>query len=315
MSINGVALSTFHNLPIIIGRGESSGYIVKRESVLRGWEDFCLFFKGNKMVSVKKKKNLINLFFNWLDEREIPIEKVGKAHIRDYFVWVGKSGKTPAHLQNLSKAVRSLFSYLNEYEINLFPYTAIKRYNIVQAIWRIPNQEEFERFRKEPDTSTFIGIRDRAMIEVLHATGMRIGELCKMEKDMINFDLYPAEITIMGKGDKVRTCLADKEAIYWLQLYLSKSKDKGKRVFTITEKAVRARFRLHSENSGVKINPHLLRHMFATNMLSNGGDLRLVQEHLGHASVKTTEIYTTVTASRKKEGYEKYHGFQKKPLQ
>ena len=183
--------------------------------------------------------------------------------------------------------------------------------------------EELTRLLEAPDVLTEVGLRDKTLMETLFSTGLRVSELARLNKEHIN--LETGEFGVLGKGGKLRVVYLSKRAILWLSRYLTKRKDSCKPLFIRYSGKVIAddfgekmRLSVRSieriiEGYGKKcrlpfrIGPHVLRHSFATDLLSAGADLRSVQELLGHANVGTTQIYTHVTNPQLKKVHQQFH--------
>lgn len=182
------------------------------------------------------------------------------------------------------------------------------------------SMEEVERLLAAPDVKTVLGLRDRAILEVLYATGLRVSELVQLTLDEVHLQL--GFIQTIGKGDKERIVPLGEEAAYWVSEYLADSRPslaKGRKesrnlflnfhgqgfsrqgIWKNLKKIVRDA-EIHKN-----ISPHMLRHSFATHILENGADLRIVQELLGHSDISTTQIYTHITKERMVESYRKFH--------
>lgn len=192
---------------------------------------------------------------------------------------------------------------------------------------RVPkflNNEQLERIMSVQNLDKRSGVRDRAILEVLFSTGLRVSELVKLNRDDINYDTR--EFSVVGKGRKLRTVYLSDEALNWLERYLSTRSDKflplflrysGKKMsiddpdgqsLRLTVRSVQRLVKKYVGRSGVGVDatPHSLRHSMATTLLMNGADLRSVQELLGHSNVSTTQIYTHVTNRRLKEVHDKF---------
>jgi site-specific recombinase XerD len=189
-------------------------------------------------------------------------------------------------------------------------------------------EEELERLFKAIDTKETMGIRDRAILEVLFSTGLRVSELVSLNREQVNMD--SGEFGVIGKGGKARVVFLSKRAKEWLTKYLGKRADPNRPLFIrysgpkpeegLTDEKLRLSARSierlidkYRKKAGIlfRIGPHVLRHSYATDLLSHGADLRSVQEMLGHKNISTTQIYTHVTNTRLKEIHEKYHSGNK----
>ncbi len=178
---------------------------------------------------------------------------------------------------------------------------------------------DVETLLKQPDPATPIGLRDKAMLELLYATGLRVSELVGLKLNDINFER--GFLVVMGKGSKERAVPLGEAAIFFVQTYLDQGRSfllKGKdsdHLFIsskhqgITRQMFWERIKHYTRKAGIErvVSPHTLRHSFATHLLDNGADLRAVQAMLGHSDISTTQIYTHVSRERLKKIHEKYH--------
>jgi site-specific recombinase XerD len=174
-----------------------------------------------------------------------------------------------------------------------------------------------EAFEKETDEHKKMGyLRDKAILELLFSTGLRVSELCALNSDI---DLTRDELSVRGKGDKVRVVFLSSAAKEALRDYLKARKDMEEALFVdgradkphrITPRDVQRHLKSYVARAGITniVTPHTLRHAFATDLLSNGADIRSVQQLLGHASINTTQIYTHITDTHLREIHKKYHG-------
>lgn len=185
------------------------------------------------------------------------------------------------------------------------------------------NTEELVRLSSQPDVSTQNGLRDRAIIELLFSSGLRVSELVGLDRDHIN--LRRREFTVRGKGQKDRPIFISEQAADWIGKYLDKRQDNTKPLFIrysgskkvdlsgnfsrLTARSVQRMVARYARLAGITkhVSPHTLRHSFATDLLMNGADLRSVQVMLGHSNIATTQIYTHVTDPHLKQVHQKFH--------
>jgi integrase/recombinase XerD len=230
-----------------------------------------------------------------------------------------KQGLHPRSVARSLVAVRGFYKFLiQDGFLKLDPSGNLEAPKAPQSLPHFLAAEEVERLLSCPVTSTDQGLRDKAMLEVLYATGLRVSELVGLDPGNLNLDL--GFLTIFGKGDKERAVPLGKTAVEWTRKYLmvrvrltGQGKaagplfvaDNGK---PLTRQAFWKIVVSYGEKAGIgHITPHLLRHSFATHLLENGADLRSVQMMLGHSDISTTQIYTHITNERLREIYKKFH--------
>jgi len=187
--------------------------------------------------------------------------------------------------------------------------------------------EQLQRLLSSPKISNEAGLRDKAILETLFSTGLRVSELVRLNRDQIN--LTRREFGVRGKGDKPRVVFLSDTAVHWLERYVQTRKDSFKPLFRrysgsidttkdgekmrLTARSIQRIVEEYAKRCGlpVEVTPHTLRHSFATDLLIGGADLRSVQEMLGHESIRTTQVYTHVTNKRLKEVHKAFHGRSK----
>mgnify|MGYP003817393015 FL=1 len=218
-------------------------------------------------------------------------------------------------------ALRNFLKYLIRRDIDVISPDKIDLPKTGDRAINIISEDELMRLLNAPDISELKGIRDKAILELLFSTGLRVSELCSLNVDSIN--LNTGEFPVKGKGRKIRVVfLSDRAKKYlndWLiarkdivdePLFISLPNVKTKKYTRLTTRSIERIIKYYSVKAGItkKVVPHTLRHCFATDLLQNGADLRSVQSMLGHSSVATTQIYTHLTNKALKETYRKFHG-------
>ena len=284
--------------------------------------------KGASPHTVKAYAEDLRQFIEFAATRGVTdIHAVDASLLRSYLAEMQAHNLARASRARKTAALCSFFSYLTRHSlIKRSPASGLRSVKLDQRLPKFLRSDEIDALLAAPDLSKPLGLRDRALLETLYASGMRAGELVMLLITDVNYD--EGVIRVIGKGNKERVTLLGREAVFALQRYLRKGRpillmqaaeDDGALFVNrygarLSDRGVRKLFdRYCGEASDhLKITPHVLRHTFATHLLSNGADLRLIQELLGHASVATTQMYTHVTTERLQDVYEKAHPRAKK---
>lgn len=229
-------------------------------------------------------------------------------------------------------ALRAFLKYLSKRDIKTLPAEKIELGKQDERIIEFLELEELENILKQAtpkNEKDIITLRNRAILELLFSTGLRVSELANLNRDSVN--LKKDDFTIRGKGDKPRIVFLSSEAKKWLQEYLNLRRDKLKPLFInhtrakklrknqdptrrLTPRSIERAVKKYAKKAGItkKVTPHTLRHSFATDLLINGADIRSVQSLLGHSSITTTQIYTHVTNEQLKDVHKAFHNRRKK---
>jgi len=258
---------------------------------------------------------------SFLDERKMPdISSFTRTDARAFLVKLEEGGLSRKSIARKISCYRSFYSYL--IKSKLIKTNHWSGISLPKVIKKLPNflyPEEIDLLLGTPNLKSPSGLRDKAVLEVLYASGMRVSELVKL--NISDVDKDDGEILVSGKGSKERIVLIGSPAMTALKDYLKYGRPKlvkstsnraiflGRFGTRITSRSVERIIQKHIKKAGIdkKITPHSLRHSFATHMLERGADLRTVQELLGHASLSTTQIYTHVTKERLKTVYDGAH--------
>jgi len=223
-------------------------------------------------------------------------------------------GAAPATLMRKLSAIRSFYRFLAREEIiPADPTINLPAPRLVRQLPSVLPIEEVQRLLAQPDVSTPRGLRDRAMLELLYATGLRVSELVGLRRGEVNLEM--GLVRCVGKGSKERIVPVGRPALEALGQYLGAREDASPALFlgnrgrSLSRVSCWRMIGRYARQAGIKtaISPHTLRHSFATHMLDGGADLRTIQELLGHVSVATTQIYTHVSVDRLREAYAAYH--------
>ena len=246
--------------------------------------------------------------------------KVEKLDIQAFLLALKRDRLSARTIARNLVALRTFFRYLiEEALLRKNPVEELESPRLARKLPEILSPAEVERLLQQPESQTLLGGRDRAMLEVLYAGGMRVSELVKLTLNQVN--LEGGYILLYGKGSKERVVPIGQEALKWVIRYLNTIRPsllKGKEspylfVNRSGKPLSRQRFwqtlQVYGRRAGIgkKITPHLLRHSFASHLLEGGADLRSVQVMLGHSDISTTQIYTHVTGERLKKIHQRYH--------
>ena len=262
------------------------------------------------------KTDLLDFFRFLLEKKVSSLEQVERQVLRDYLAHLVKRGIVKASIARKLSAIRSFYRYLVREK--LIAANPIERISSPKLDKRLPaflTLDEVKRLLGAPDLSTPQGWRDRALLELLYASGLRVSELVSLELGQINLDTN--EIRVWGKGSKERVVLMGEPAAEALRNYLEQGRPrmltakKSNALFLnrygqrLPERRVQLILEKYAGLAGLnkRVHPHMLRHTFATHLLDGGADLRVVQELLGHARLSSTQIYTHVTKAQAKKVY------------
>lgn len=233
----------------------------------------------------------------------------------------GSGGRLKANTQMYYLiALRSFLKFLQKRDVKTLAPEKIELGKLRERELDFLEQAEMERLLKAPEGSDIATLRDRAMLETLFSTGLRVSELCSLNRKNINLD--KGEFAVLGKGGKLRVVFLSDRAKDALKAYANARTDMDDALFVrhdikqntrddlrLTPRSIQRMIKKYAAKAGVvkKVTPHQLRHFFATDLLQGGADIRSVQAMLGHASITTTQIYTHYTDSKLKEIHKKFH--------
>lgn len=247
-------------------------------------------------------------------------EETSRNHIVGFLLTLKQAGKATATLSRNLASIRSLYAYLfQERRLTENPAADLESPKLEKKLPRVLSTQEVDVLLEQPDNLQITGIRDRSMLEVIYATGIRVTELMTLDTSDINLDA--GFIRCTGKGSKERIIPVGSVAIRYIDVYLNESRPKlvkhsGEQALFVNQHGKRLTrqgfwkiLKKYARQAGIgkEITPHTMRHSFATHLLENGADLRSVQEMLGHADISTTQIYTQVTKRKLRDVYEKTH--------
>jgi integrase/recombinase XerD len=251
------------------------------------------------------------LFNGWLEGRGIELRNAGREAILDHLAWRLENGYQARSTARLLSGLRGFYRYLlREGDIAVDPTLRVELPRVGRPLPRAISEADVEALLAAPDIDDPLGLRDRAMLEVLYACGVRVSELAGLTLEQIS--LRQGVLRAFGKGRKERLVPLGEEALAWLERYLREARGTllagrpcdalfpSQRGEQMTRQTFWHRIKLHARTAGIStsISPHTLRHAFATHLLNHGADLRTVQMLLGHSDLSTTQIYTHIARAR-----------------
>lgn len=316
------------------------------EALKRQFLEYVEIEKGRSLSTVMNYEHYLSRFIDFSGAKNI--EDITDSGIREYRLWLnrqeartlrtGVKETLKRRTQNYYLiALRSFLKYLARQGIKSVPPERIELAKVPERSLDLISNEDLEALMSAPDKSTLKGLRDSALLELLFSTGLRVSELCSLQRDI---NLTRDEFPIRGKGDKVRVVFISPTAKKAVKLYIDARKDMDDSLFVqlpvherkkakidakksirsvksrnsgplrLTPRSVERIIKFYAIKAGIskKVTPHVIRHSFATDLLRNGADIRSVQMLLGHANIGTTQIYTHITDSELRNVHKKFHG-------
>jgi len=307
------------------------------DDVVLDYLEFCEIEKNLSQNTIKMYHFYLTDFAQWsrnfLKKDTFTIGDINDDIVREYRINLNRRISSKSNLEfkrstqkTFLVALRAFLKYLVvEKGIEILPPEKVILGKSEDRVPKVLNAQQIKKLFEVQNLDKKSGIRDKAIIETLYSTGLRVSELVALNRDEINLDT--GEFTVVGKGRKARTVYLSPEAIKWLKRYLSARADpfvplfirySGKKMqendfdgesLRISPRSVQRLIKKYVKRAGISVDatPHTLRHTYATGLLSEGADLREVQELLGHSNVSTTQIYTHVTNKQLRDVHRKYH--------
>jgi len=291
------------------------------EAMKRQFLEYIEIERGRSVKTIENYDRYLTRYF-----RQMKVDRVSdisEENIREFRMWLNRQ---PGTADNSMKrrtqnyyliALRAFLKFLRKRGIECISPERIELAKLPERSLDLITPTELGRLMQAAGGDDEKTLRDRAMFELLFSTGLRVSELCALDSDI---DLSRDELSVRGKGDKVRVVFLSPTAKAAVSTYQKKRKDMGEALFVniargrergerLTPRSIERIIKFYASKAGItkKVTPHVLRHSFATDLLSNGADIRSVQQLLGHASINTTQIYTHVTDSHLREIHKKYH--------
>ncbi|KKP69926.1 hypothetical protein A2X44_01810 [candidate division CPR3 bacterium GWF2_35_18] len=297
--------------------------------------EYCEIEKGLSQLTIRNYAFYLQRFLDYLKENnkeDLTPEKLSAKNIWDFRVYLSRY-QNPVLKKGLKRnsqsyfliALRVLLKYLARNDIKTLSADKIELPKKEARQIKFLSEDQVDKILNAPKADNISGLRDKAILETLFSTGLRVAELIALNTDQINFS--SREIGVVGKGNKPRVVFLSDNAVMALQRYLNKRKDKEKALFVnyrgkipeagerrLSTRSVERLIKKYVLQAGIPISatPHTMRHSFATDLLMQGADLRSVQELLGHSNIATTQIYTHVTNKQLKDVHQAFHSGNKR---
>ncbi|HUV43055.1 MAG TPA: site-specific tyrosine recombinase/integron integrase [Patescibacteria group bacterium] len=283
-------------------------------------------------LTIRNYRHYLGRFSNWFKRNNFKAKpsSIDLEKIKKYRVYLARFSAPNGQLLSRSTqayhviALRSFLRWLVKNDYQTLAPEKVDLPKIESRSLKFLSTEQVERFLAQPLPSKKTGLRDKAILETLFSTGLRVSELVKLSRDQI--DLKRREFGVIGKGGRARVVFLSERAVKWLKKYLDNREDSWKPLFIrlggsqkveesgekmrLTARSVQRIVDKYSRKAKlpVKVTPHVIRHSFATDLLIAGADIRAVQEMLGHKNIQTTQIYTHVTNRQLRNVHEMFHG-------
>ena len=268
-----------------------------KRQIIDAFIDTIWIEKGLSPNTLNSYKSDLEKYLTWIESNSLTFKNVSRSDVLEYLAHLfGQKLEGKSVARNLS-SLKAFHNYLILKDITKDnPCEKIETPKFIKSIPSSLSEIQIEKLLDAPDEKTFIGLRDKTMIETLYSCGLRISELVNLE--IIHVNLRQGVIRVIGKGQKERLVPMGQKLISLVEIYLDKLKENKMRDVTNY---------VFLSQKGKKISPHIIRHAFATHLLNNGADLRVVQLLLGHSDLNTTQIYTEVAKQRLQNLHSEHH--------
>lgn len=291
-----------------------------KNALIEAFLDTAWAEKGLAENTLASYRSDLQHFESWLRKANLSLRHVRREHISDYLEHRRRRGLKPASDARLLACLRQFYRYLHEQGLaDAVPTQRLRTPKLGRPLPKVLSEAAVERLLAAPDVDTPLGIRDKAMLETIYASGLRVSELVGLNGEQVN--LRQGVVRVTGKGGKERLVPLGNEALHWIEQYLKTGRPGltagkespalflSRRGAGMTRQAFWYVVKRYAVAAGVSesISPHVLRHCFATHLLNHGADLRVVQLLLGHSDLSTTQIYTHLAQAGLQKLHEKHH--------
>ncbi len=288
-----------------------------KRNLIREYLTYCRVEKGLAANSIESYENDLDRLRNWADKNGFDLLTLGRRDLREWLIDLGAENLSENSKRRLISAVRGFYKFLM-FDGHLTKNPAEDLASPQKGVYlpKFLNRSEIETLLAAPDTSTELGLRDRAILELMYASGLRVSEAANLRINDVDID--SGIVTTTGKGSKTRRVPVGSSAVEWLKSYLAVRRKKEniliENMFVtsngspVNRQSIYLSITKYAAECGLEgVSPHTMRHSFATHLVQNNADIRSVQQMLGHADISTTQIYTHITSTQLKRNYERFH--------
>ncbi|MBK8288066.1 MAG: site-specific tyrosine recombinase XerD [Cellvibrionales bacterium] len=294
--------------------------MISSSPVIQQYLDNVWLEKGLSKHTLSAYRSDLDHFFHWLEPQDINFAQVSKVDIQTYLSHMLAKGANARSSARFLSCIRGFYRFLvREKIVSHDPTLDIQSPKLGRALPKFLTESEVEKLLAAPDLSDPVGLRDRAMLELLYACGLRVSELTGLTVGSLN--LRQGVVRVTGKGNKERLIPMGQEAMLWLERYNTEARASlldnqpaeilfpSNRAQPMTRQTFWHRIKLYAKKADIRtpLSPHTMRHAFATHLLNHGADLRVVQLLLGHSDLSTTQIYTHVAQARMQALHAQHH--------
>lgn len=294
----------------------------------REYLEYLEIERGRSLKTIENYERYLTRFLVASDAKNT--SDINDELIRTFRLWLNRqeAGVRAGRAETLKKktqnyyliAIRSFLKYLRKRGVDSYAPEKIELAKVAERTIDLLSSQDLNRLLASPSGDSLKELRDKAILELFFSTGLRLSELCALQRDI---DLTRDEISVRGKGEKVRVVFISDDAKKAITAYLKKRTDMDDALFVsetkrirddgssrLTPRSIERMVKHYAAKAGImdKVTPHILRHSFATDLLYNGADIRSVQMMLGHSNISTTQIYTHITDSELRNVHKKFHG-------
>lgn len=288
--------------------------------IIQAYLDDVWLGKGLSKHTLAAYRSDLAIFSDWLISQSIALEQASRIDIQTYLSHMLSTGNNARSSARFLSCIRGFYRFLlRERIIGHDPTLDIQNPKLGRSLPKFLTESEVEKLLAAPDLSDPVGLRDRAMLELLYACGLRVSELTSLTIGSLN--LRQGVVRVTGKGNKERLIPMGQEAMLWIERYSTEARSillnnqpaevlfPSNRAQTMTRQTFWHRIKLYAKKADIRtpLSPHTLRHAFATHLLNHGADLRVVQLLLGHSDLSTTQIYTHVAQARMQALHAQHH--------